>query len=248
MISIVLRVGRIAVGILACTVLAACNMPSAGPPAGQAPGPESPADPAASTAAAETVGVASTWIPGTTETPVSVLTQTGSALLTVTDNVNCRSGPGVNFERLTVIPETTAVKILARAASGNWWLVDPSDAIESCWVSGELGTVAGSTADVVVATPAAGEGSGVPTRPGNFTYNYGCSGGSVTTVMTWTDAADNENGYRVYRYGALIAELPANSTQFVDTTTVAGGDGLTYAIEAFNAAGASGQRSFSFTC
>jgi uncharacterized protein YraI len=231
---------RVGYGVLLATMLTACNLPGAATTSA-----DTAADAGASTAAAQTVQVESTWIVEPTLTPASVLTQSASASLTVTDNVNCRSGPGVDFERLTVIPETTSVKILAKAADSNWWLVDPPDAIESCWVSGDLGTVAGNTADIPAATPAAGGSSGAPTRPSNFTYSYGCSGGSVTTVMTWVDAANNENGYRIYRSGVLTAELPANSTQFVDTTSGTGG---AYAIEAFNAAGASAQRSFSFAC
>lgn len=60
-----------------------------------------------------------------------------------------------------------------------------------------------------------------------------------TVTLTWTDQADNESGYRVYRDGILIATLPANSTNYVDTPPAP--DSHIYAVEAFNEAGSSAQ-------
>jgi len=181
----------------------------------------------------------------------SVTVDPSGASLTVSDNVNCRAGAGVNFERLTVVPEGSSVPILARSEGTNWWLVDPPDATSACWVSGDYGTTSGNVGGIPAATAAPSTSSGAPARPSNFNYSYGCVGSApqtVTTVITWTDSANNETGYRLYRYGVLIAELPANSTQYVDTTEIAAGDGITYGIEAFNDSGASSQRTFTFTC
>ncbi len=56
-------------------------------------------------------------------------------------------------------------------------------------------------------------------------------------TLKWTDQADNETGYRLYRDGTLIATLPANSTSYIDTLS---DQALhTYSVKAYNEAGAS---------
>ncbi len=192
-----------------------------------------------------------TSLPVSTSTPVSILTKQSPASLTLTDNTNCRTGPGTDYERITVIPEGTTVPILARSTDGNHWVVDPPDVSENCWVAAEFGTVSGDPASIPVATPSGSEQASAPGRPGSLFYNYQCDLGSpqeVTTTLNWSDAADNENGYRVYRNDTLIVELAANSEQYVDETTVASGGSLIYSVEAFNDAGPSARRTISFSC
>ncbi len=64
-------------------------------------------------------------------------------------------------------------------------------------------------------------------------------------TLNWTDQADNETGYRVYRDGTLIATLPANSTSYKDTLS---DQALhTYSVEAYNEAGASSRISVTQT-
>lgn len=222
--------------ILSGIVLAACNLPGS---SGTAGSPEM-------TAAAQTVQAELTS-QGITPTPLSILTRTSTASLKLNDNTNCRAGPGTSFEKLTVIPEGTTVPILARSSDGNYFLVDPADISESCWVLGELGAVVGDVGSVPLATPAAEASSGAPNRPGNWDFTYECPFGSLTTNITWSDSANNENGYRIYRNGVPVVELPANSTQYVDITDVSPGSSVNYTIEAFNDAG-SGVRTFSFKC
>jgi len=184
-------------------------------------------------------------------TPQSILTKPVSASLKLNDDTNCRAGPGTDYEKVTVVPEGASVPVLARSTEGTHFLVDPPDNIASCWVLAELGTFSGEIATVPQATSSAGENAGAPARPGSLFYNYECSYGApqvVTATLSWGDTANNENGYRVYRDGALIIELPANSSQYADETTLDVGDTLTYSVEAFNDAGASPQRIISFGC
>jgi len=224
--------------------MSACNLPGA--PAAAAPD--------VATAAAMTVQAALATTPTGSSATTAAIPPTAAgatSVYTATDNVNCRMGPGTNFERVTVIPETTTVPILARAASVDWWLVDPPDTTASCWVSAEFGTTSGNVGAVPAATSSAGTNSAIPARPSNFNYTYNCVGGgtkTVTTNMTWTDASDNENGYRIYRDGVEIAELTANTTQYVDTTDAPAGHVFNFGIAAFNDVGISPQRTFSFTC
>jgi len=74
-----------------------------------------------------------------------------------------------------------------------------------------------------------------PARAGNLRYAYDCTSGVVKISLFWVDAADNEDGYRVYRDGALLADLASGSTSYDD---IAPGVGTyAYTVSAFNAAG-----------
>lgn len=227
--------------LLAATIPAGCNLPS---PTG------GPAAPGIQTAAAQTVQAVLTPLGSPTAVPTSgpAVTQSSAPILTVDDNTNCRTGPGTNYAKVTTIPAGTSVQVVARYGGGTYWIVNPPNVAENCWISGELGKVTGDTSTLPEVTPEAGADSDAPARPGSLFYNYFCSGGEVTTTLTWEDAANNENGYRVYRFDTVIVDLPPNSTQYVDTVTVAGGTQLQYRVEAYNSAGASPPRTASFSC
>jgi hypothetical protein len=69
-------------------------------------------------------------------------------------------------------------------------------------------------------------------------YRYTCvlatGGGTMTMNLAWTDRSNNEDGYKVFRDGQVIATLAPNSTSFVDVAFVATGKALNYSVEAFN--------------
>lgn len=202
------------------------------------------------TAAAQTVQAVLTplSLPSAAATATAAGTQAAAPLLTVPDATNCRAGPGTGFEKITTIAAGTSVPIVATYAGGTYFVVDPPDVAWDCWVAAALGSVSGNVNSVPEVTPAATSASGAPARPGSLFYNYSCTGGDVTTALSWSDAADNENGYRIYRYGTLIADLPANSGDYVDNVTITPGTQLQYAVEAYNDAGASPQRTAAFSC
>jgi hypothetical protein len=56
--------------------------------------------------------------------------------------------------------------------------------------------------------------------------------------LGWGDAADNEDGYRVYRNGGLLASLGPGATSYTDNPPQGGP--YTYRVEAFNGAGEAG--------
>jgi hypothetical protein len=74
-------------------------------------------------------------------------------------------------------------------------------------------------------------------RPGGLTYSYECASGAVSITLSWTDAANNEDGYRIYRDGNQVAELAADSTSYTETVPSSGT--YTYKIAAFNGSGES---------
>jgi hypothetical protein len=241
-----MRISHVVLSVLVMFIMSACNLPSVS------------SNPSIDAEAATIVAMTLQAVQNTptaqivlnTPTAMSLVTQTGGgpAKLTVTDNTNCRSGPGTNYARVTTIPGGTTVNIVARYATGDFWIVTPADGSANCWVKADLGTVTGDTTILPKVTPVASENKNAPARPGSLYYNYECPFGNLTTVLTWSDNADNETGYRVYRFNQMIAELPANSKTFTDNTTITVGTSTSYSVEAFNEAGVSEQRTISFTC
>jgi len=66
-----------------------------------------------------------------------------------------------------------------------------------------------------------------------------CSSQAYTVTIEWKDAADNEDGYRVYRDGKGIADLGSGTVSFQDEPP--GSGPYTYAVEAYNNSGTSQQ-------
>jgi hypothetical protein len=77
--------------------------------------------------------------------------------------------------------------------------------------------------------------SGSITPPGDLRYQYSCSPGVVNITLTWKDRSDNEDGFRIYREGTKIADLPSGSTTYDDVLSAPGS--YVYTVAAFNASG-----------
>ena len=76
-----------------------------------------------------------------------------------------------------------------------------------------------------------------PTAPANaYVANQICTSQDYKVTLAWFDAADNEEGYRIYRDGNLIATLGAGAQEYTDNPPYGGP--YSYTIEAFNSAGA----------
>ena len=68
-----------------------------------------------------------------------------------------------------------------------------------------------------------------------------CDAKQYRVTIGWLDQANDEDGYRVYRDGAVVATLGANATSYTDNPPKPGPH--TYEVEAYNAAGASARLS-----
>jgi len=85
--------------------------------------------------------------PSLTFTPVPTLSPTPSAsqLTPNSKTVNCRSGPDVAYPSLDVINFGQAALIVAKNKNGTWWYVrDPNNSYQFCWVSASVATTSGS--------------------------------------------------------------------------------------------------------
>ena len=75
-----------------------------------------------------------------------------------------------------------------------------------------------------------------PARALQLTYKSSCEDGFAKIRLSWVDAANNEDGYRIYRKSKMLVELPANTDSVLDA--IPGGSGkYTYTVVAFNVAG-----------
>jgi hypothetical protein len=222
-------------------ILSACNLPASDEPA-----------PEVATAAALTVEAALNTTPLASPTAAQENAEATPTfeqpMAGVDDVINCRTGPGVNYQRVTQLQPGETTEIIGFFPP-NYWVVN-TDA-GPCWVAGEFVTPSGSTSAVPTVTAPPTPQGGTPAEP-TFTnngWNYFCNAnGQAEITLNWNDKAMNEAGYRVIRNGEPVAELPENSTTFSETINLTSGQSVSYQIQAFNEAGQSTSNVATMTC
>ncbi len=178
----------------------------------------------------------------------AVATATAKPTLFInTDKSKCRSGPGANFKLIATFSTGTTVDLVAKDSADSYWLVKDPSSGGICFVQAQDATPAGSFESLPEVTPQAATNN-APARPGSINYTFSCDNASVTAKLSWTDNANNENGYHVDRLGSQIADLPPNSNSYTDTTNYTLGSQMTYSVEAYNDSGVSQSRTITFTC
>lgn len=231
-------------------IISSCNLPSAGAP-----------DPQVATAAALTVQAAINNSSSSTQQPLASPTArtTGKATATPTytkpmvsvgEVVNCRTGPGVNYERVTQILPAVSVDIIGFYPP-NYWIV--STEAGNCWLSGEFTTPVGSytTVPTVTAPPTSTSKSEAP-EAATFAKNgwtFFCyNSGQADITLSWIDKATNETGYRILRNDEVVADLPANTTYFAETINLLSGQSVGYQIQGYNVSGEANSAVATITC
>lgn len=229
--------------LTASLILSSCNMPGS-----SAPSPD------VATAAALTVQAAldnnqsplASPTANPSEQQATSFADGGKPFASFEDITNCRTGPGVNYERVTQIQPGLAVEIIGYFPP-NFWIVSTDKG--PCWVAGEFVTPSGNIS--AVPTVAA-----VPTFNGNAPQNVSLqkwdifcdfSTNEANVTIIWVDKED-ESGYRVVRNDVVIAELPADTTEFKETITLLSGQTVGYSIIAFNAIGSTQSKTISLGC
>jgi len=177
-----------------------------------------------------------------TTTPQATPTFTPPRLFINTE-VECRRGIGPNFKVIGSLVAGSMVDMLGRSSAEGAWLVALPGEAEPCWVRAQDSSPGGSFEMLPEVTPQGGSGL-PPAAPTVLNWPFICTyiDGvlyEITTDLSWTNAATDANGFRVYRQDALVADLPANVTRYTDTGRVEEGTSLTYSVEAYNDAGAS---------
>ncbi|MBX3038729.1 MAG: SH3 domain-containing protein [Anaerolineales bacterium] len=225
--------------------LSSCNLPSANSPESA----EAVQTSAALTveAALKTPLVSPTLAPATSNNAQATPSDSsGQPFASFEDVTNCRTGPGVNYERITQIVPEDSVQIIGFYPP-NYWVVMTDTG--PCWVAGEFVTPSGSLAAVPTVTapptPQGGAPDNVSLQQWNVSCNYATNEADVS--IRWKDK-DNESGYRVFRNNELAAELPANSTEFIETISLLSGQSVGYYIVAFNAVGDTSSKTITLSC
>jgi hypothetical protein len=132
-----------------------------------------------------------TFTPTQTLTPTPTLTLTPSVpMVSVSRNINCRSGPGESYAILGILNVGETAEVLGRNASGDTWIIKlPSNPAITCWLWGAYASVTGSTAALPISTPPP-----TPTPPVTF---------SVVFTNTITCAPDYAFHFEITNNGSL---------------------------------------------
>ena len=204
---------------------------------GQAP--EAPATPETRIPASLLHPVTVTWTPA----PACQVPTFGFSM-----NANCRGGPSTDYEVGTSFLTGQTARIDGRNDTDPrwWWVAMPGGG--HCWVSGSTGSAACLIADVPVIaalplptvviptdTSAPPPPPSKPTTPGGLSVtNKVCDSSSYVVGLAWGDLS-GEDGYRVYRDGGVIANLPAEATAYDDLPPDY--NAHNYFVQAYNAVG-----------
>jgi hypothetical protein len=194
------------------------------------------------TSAASTPQITSTSSPRVTTTvstagsPALTITPTYSVpLAAVRESTNCRTGPGEQYQVVVIYAAGRELEIVGRYDPGNFWLVRSNESpTGTCWLWGEFVEVTGSYWAVSSVTPPATITSAPPRAPVIDEWNFFCEGGNLNFAVTWRDAATDETGYRLFRNGEAIVELPANATTYTDVYDIPADQNVEYYIQVYS--------------
>ena len=257
------RETKIAIASIALlAAMLACNLPNTQPPPD-----ENQMPPELQTALMEglqngaDVPITATFspIPSLTSTTnpsasTATITPTYSVpMLIVREQTNCRAGPGQDYAVVFTYLPNAKLEIVGNYGIANYWLVkSPDSPTGQCWLWGEFVEVSGSYWVVPSVTPPPTATHQPPNAPTFQSWDYQCEFNGVNTnltvTLTWSDKSNNEAGFRLFRDGGLVADLPANSTTYIDSTTVNAGQTVIYRIEVYNSTGTAGNNTSPISC
>ena len=210
------------------------------------------------TASASTPAITTTSSPRATATssaagsatlPASQTPTYSVPILTVQESTNCRTGPGEDDQVVFTYLTGKELEIVGRYDPGDFWLVKSNESPNgTCWLWGEFVEVTGSYWAVSSVTPPATVTSAPPRGPGIIEWNFSCSDGAITFEVTWADNAADETGYRIFRNGEAIAELPANTTTYTDVYNLPSDQNVEYYIQVYSLTGSANSSIMRMRC
>jgi hypothetical protein len=192
--------------------------------------------------------------PNTTTTPngsgTATITPTYSVpMLTVQESTNCRTGPGEEYQVAITYLAGKELEIVGHSDAGDFWLVkSPESSTGTCWLWGEFVEVTGSYWVVSSVTAPPKATNPPPQQVILENWEFFCTGDVLTITILWFDRSEDETGFRVFRNGEAIAELPANSTTYTDSTELLAGQWAEYYIQVNNAVGSANSSIMRMTC
>jgi len=186
----------------------------------------------------------------TAGSPTVTITPTYSVpMLTVQESTNCRTGPGESYDVVVTYLSGKKLEIAGRYDPGNFWLVKSNESpTGTCWLWGQYVEVVGSYWTVASVTPPPTATQAPPRAAGLINYEFFCSSDVMTITIIWGDNANDETGYRILRNGQAVAELPANSTTYTESTQLTSGQSAEYYIQVYSESGLANTRVGSASC
>jgi CSLREA domain-containing protein len=158
-------------------------------------------------------------------------------------NAFCRKGPWTNYDTVTGYEPDAEVDLVGRSDPSlpKWWLGEDRALGFQCWFADSTVETFGPVDQLpIIQAPPTPVPEPPPDAPARLRIaDWMCNEKRYALTLNWIDQADNEEGYRVYRDGTLIATLAANATSFSEEPPSGGPH--TYGVEAFNASGTSSQ-------
>jgi len=170
-------------------------------------------------------------------------------MLTVIEQTNCREGPGQDYAILFSYVAKKKLVILGRYDPTNFWLVKaPESRTGICWMWGQYAEVSGSYWVVPTVTPPPTVTTAPPTAPSVVDWHFDCGSGNMTFTVKWADKATNETGYRIFRDGKQVVELPANSTSYSEIIPMQSGESTAYYVQVYAPSGTANTSVMKLTC
>jgi len=170
-------------------------------------------------------------------------------MLTVRESTNCRTGPGEEYDVVVTYLTGKELEIAGRYDPGNFWLVKSNESpTGTCWLWGDFVDVTGSYSAVPSVTPPPTATSAPPRGPGILEWNFSCSDGAITFTVNWADNSKDETGYRIFRNGEQLAELPADSTTYTDVYNVSADQSVEYYVQVYSPTGSANTSTMRMKC
>jgi hypothetical protein len=185
-----------------------------------------------------------------TSGPSPTITPTYSTpMLKVLESTNCREGPGETYPLIFTHLANVELEIIGRYEPSNFWLVkSPQSQTGTCWLWGEYVEVTGSYWAVPTLTPPPTATLSPPNAPSIQSWDFSCNSGSLTFNLAWEDRATNEAGYRIFRDGEAVAELPPNTTTFSESIPIKSGENREYYLQVYGPSGTVNTSIMRLTC
>lgn len=229
--------------VVSCMLLAGCGAQASPTPAGPSV-QELAFTMAAGTIAAQftSTAVAASATPptGTPTTPPTLFVNAASS--------NCRTGPGPDFRVVATYTAGSTVPLIGRASASGYWIAQDPVSHDLCWISVQDGTPGGSFDLLPEMTPQP-IAVAVPAQPGAVGRpDFACDNTTLTVILRWAPPAGQVNGYRIYRKGIQIADVPASQTTYTEKVSFVFGSSVDYAVAAYNDGGTSTPRQWTVHC
>ncbi len=160
---------------------------------------------------------------------------------------SCRSGPSPDFQVIATYNAGTTVNLVGKDSADSYWIVQDPTSGNRCWISVQEATPGGSFDTLPEMTPQPVTGD-APGKPAKGVWNFACDNTTLTMILGWRPTTGTVNGYRIFRQGSQIADVPASQTSYTEKVPFRYGSSMQYSVTAYNQVGMSPPLNWDFHC